>query len=104
MGQDDVWGEHSWGSRDIVVLHGGPDAPTDRGRGPTLGPWDPLHISGTAEANDLKFCMHIEGWGPLCKSRSQGVGAGSRDPHSNFGTLSYLRKLKLESLHAYKLL
>jgi len=27
--QDAVWGEHSWGPRDIV-LHGSPDPPTDR--------------------------------------------------------------------------
>jgi len=47
-----------------TVLDGGPDPPK-RGRGePTFKFWDTPHISGMAEARELKFCVHIEGWGP----------------------------------------
>jgi len=53
------------GPRDIV-LEGGPDPPQRRGgRLGKISPiMDPLHISQTAKARDLKFGMPIKGWGP----------------------------------------
>jgi len=48
-----------------IVLAGGPDPHTERWRGEKILPsGDPLHISGTAEARDLKFCVHTDGSGP----------------------------------------
>jgi len=45
--------------------------------------WDPLHISGTAEAKHFKFGTHIGHWGSKwkkkCKIRSKGAVKGSRD-------------------------
>jgi len=52
------------GPRDIV-LHGGPDTSTNRGKETyfyILGP--PAPISPERLKIDLKFCVHIEGWGP----------------------------------------
>jgi len=50
-----------------TVLHGAPDPPQlggGRVGGGILPTVDPLHISRLAEARDLKFCMHVDGWGP----------------------------------------
>jgi len=70
--QDAVWGERCW----RTLCYTGVLIPPQTGGGDLLLNFGTLlspHISGTAEARDLKFCMHIEGDGPerkLCKSRS----------------------------------
>jgi len=76
--QDAVWDEHSWKPWNIV-LDVGPDHPTERGRETQFLNFGTPPIFGTAEARDLKFCVHTEGWGPsreLCKSWPLGIGCG----------------------------
>jgi len=54
---------------------------------------DPPHILATAEARDLKFCIHIVGWVPnknYAKVGHRWSGVGSCDILSNFGTPFYL--------------
>jgi len=45
------------------VLKVGPYFPTEKEMGAVLNFGTPP-IFRTAEARDLKFCVHIEGWGP----------------------------------------
>jgi len=47
-----------------IVLHGGSDPPQSGEGREILAIVDPDRISGTAEDRKLKFCIHIEGWGP----------------------------------------
>jgi len=49
---------YSW---NLVFYTRGSCSPTAQGSLPVV---DPLHISGTAEARDLKFCVHIDVFGP----------------------------------------
>jgi len=57
-----LFGMNTPGSPWNIVLDVGPDPPQKGGTHfYILGP---PHISGTAEARDLKFCIHIEWWGP----------------------------------------
>jgi len=42
-----------------IVLKVDPD-PHREGEGTTFKFWDPHPIYGTAEARDLKFCLHVE--------------------------------------------
>jgi len=37
--------------------------PPQKVEGPSFKFWDPPHISGTTEATNLRFSMHIERWG-----------------------------------------
>jgi len=62
----DLPGVNTAGGPWNIVLDGGPDPPQRVGSrlGIILPIMDLLHILGTGEARDLKFCMHIEGWGP----------------------------------------
>jgi len=54
-----LFGVNSSGGPWNIVLDVGPD-PSQRGEGgPTFKISDFPHISGTAEATDLKFCVHI---------------------------------------------
>jgi len=65
----------------------------ERELGKNLPVVDQLHISRLAEARDLKFCLHIEGWGPNLKYAWAGhreLGAGSSNLLLIFGTPSYL--------------
>jgi len=43
-----------------ILLNVGPD-PSQRGEGAHFSILELPHISGKAEARDLKFCVHIEG-------------------------------------------
>jgi len=60
--QNAVWDEHSWGPMKLGVRCGSL-SPTERRRGPSLKFWDPF-LSPEQLKLDLKFCVHIEGWGP----------------------------------------
>jgi len=91
--QDAVWGKHSRGPMEHCVRRGF-WSPTERGRGPTSKFWKPPPMSGTAEARDLKFCVHIKGLGPnenYAKLGHRGIGAVSCDLILNFGTPLYLQ-------------
>jgi len=59
-----LFGVNTVGVSGTLCLHGGPDPPTDREKGPTFKFWDTPRISGTAKSRDLKFCMRLEGDGP----------------------------------------
>jgi len=57
---------YSWGPWNMV-LHLGSDPPTESGRGEVgehFAILDPRHISGMAEARELKFCTPREGLPP----------------------------------------
>jgi len=62
-----LFGVNTLGGPRNIVLYMGPDSPHREGEGelgkilPTV---DPLHISGMAEARDLKLCAYIEGSEP----------------------------------------
>jgi len=57
--QDAVWDEHSWKFMKHCVRR---DPPTEK-KGAHFQILGPPHISGTAEATDLKFLVQIERWG-----------------------------------------
>jgi len=59
-----------FGGPSNTVLDRGPDLPTTRGRGnlENFALVDPLHISGMAEARDLKFCCTYKGLRALTKT------------------------------------
>jgi len=63
--------------------------------------WDPLHISETVEARNIKFGMQLSHWGVLtkkCKIRSKGDVKGSRDLFLEFRDPSISReRLNLET-------
>ena len=64
--------------------------------------WDPLLISGTVEARNFKFGMHVDNEGhkneKKCKIRSHGVVRGYVTFFLNFRTPSISREwLKLET-------
>jgi len=89
--QDAVWSEHSCGHGILCYTRVLIPSQTGVGELGKISPiMHPLHISGTTEAWDLKFCVHIEGWGP--KEKTAKVGQESCDLLLNFGTPSYLRK------------
>jgi len=57
-----LFGVNNSGGPRNIVLDVGHNLPTERMRGPILN-FEIPPISGTAEARDLKFCVHIKGRG-----------------------------------------
>jgi len=72
--QEAVWGEHSWGPTEHCVRRGF-WSPTESGREAQFLIVEPPPIFVMAEARNLKFCVHIEGWGP----------------NENYATVSHMR-------------
>jgi len=69
-------------------------SPYRKGKGPTFKFWEPPPISGTAEARDMKFCMHIHGCGSyqkLHKVGYSGIPGGVMWPTFKFCDCLHLR-------------
>jgi len=107
-----LFGVNTLGGPRDIVLHGSPDSPTDRGKGPTLTFWDPSRISGfwiltafrrmcnpnlTFEPNVGRQCRelclshHYWSW-PLTTGYTDQiyqVGPRSRSDHTSFNFSSF---------------
>jgi len=60
-----LFGVNTLGGPRNIMLDGGPDPPQRGGGVGEISPIvDQLHISRLAEITNLKFCVHIHGWGP----------------------------------------
>jgi len=59
-----MFGLNTHGGPWNIVLDVGADPPHREGKGPCFKFRDLPPIFETAEARDLEFCGHIEGWGP----------------------------------------